>query len=254
MGVFESIAYGRDNGSIELQYMNPIIFYRSVEQQIGSGDNAILGADFKANFLKHFSAYGQLVLDEFKISEVMSKEGWWGNKQAYQLGLKYIDAFGISNLDFQIERNYIRPFVYTHKDNYRNYSHYNQAIAHPMGANLKELVLMARYQPLPRLELKTRVFLVNFGADTGNSNFGGNILTDYTNHGLNYGHFTGQGVQTSLQKTDLTATYQFKHNVFVDLTLTQRKEVVGLSTIEVKNATIISGALRWNIRERRHDF
>ena len=67
IGIFESLVFGRTdpskNGQFDFNYLNPVIFYRSIEQQLGSEDNAMLGADLKINFLKHFSFYSQLVLD-----------------------------------------------------------------------------------------------------------------------------------------------------------------------------------------------
>src|SRR5690606_40679865 len=79
-------------------YLNPIIFYRSLEHQDGSLDNAMVGMDYKINFARHFSFYGQFMLDEFKLDEVLSGEGWWANKFGIQTGLKYINVFGIDNL------------------------------------------------------------------------------------------------------------------------------------------------------------
>ncbi|HEU0064504.1 MAG TPA: hypothetical protein VFQ58_05715, partial [Flavisolibacter sp.] len=48
VGVMEGIIFGRKD-HFDFGYLNPIIFYRSVEQQNGSPDNAIAGLDFKAN-------------------------------------------------------------------------------------------------------------------------------------------------------------------------------------------------------------
>ena len=52
---------------------------------------------------------------------------------AYKLGLKYIDVLGIDNLDYQVEWNTARPYTYSHYDD-ANYTHYNQALAHPVGS------------------------------------------------------------------------------------------------------------------------
>ena len=43
IGLFESIVFSRPN-HFELQYLNPVIFYRTVEQMVGSPDNAMIGA------------------------------------------------------------------------------------------------------------------------------------------------------------------------------------------------------------------
>jgi len=56
VGVWESVVFHR-NEQFELQYLNPIIFYRSIEQLIGSPDNTTLGIDYRSNFLKSFSSW-----------------------------------------------------------------------------------------------------------------------------------------------------------------------------------------------------
>ena len=68
-GIFESVIASRKQ-QFELQYLNPIIFYRSVEHSLGSPDNVILGANFKWNIAKKCQIYGQLVLDEFYFKEI----------------------------------------------------------------------------------------------------------------------------------------------------------------------------------------
>jgi hypothetical protein len=106
IGVFESVMFRREN-TFELQYLNPIIFYRSIEQALGSPDNAFIGFDFKVNIPKHVQIYSQFLLDEFNFKKEFSTPGkskiyslfhprkWWGNKFAAQLGIKYIDAFDV---------------------------------------------------------------------------------------------------------------------------------------------------------------
>ncbi|MEQ9007112.1 MAG: hypothetical protein RLP12_04450, partial [Ekhidna sp.] len=95
IGLFESVMYGDSTGGLKVEYLNPVIFYRAVEQQNGSEDNALIGTDFKWNIKNRISLYGQLVIDEMIISEVLAGDGWWGNKQGFQLGAKYVDPFGL---------------------------------------------------------------------------------------------------------------------------------------------------------------
>ena len=51
----------------ELHYLTPIIFYRAVEQDLGSPDNAFIGLDYKINFFETAQVYGQFLLDEFNL-------------------------------------------------------------------------------------------------------------------------------------------------------------------------------------------
>ncbi|HEX2684252.1 MAG TPA: hypothetical protein VHL77_09980, partial [Ferruginibacter sp.] len=175
VGLFEAVIFGRKN-HFEFSYLNPIIFLRGAEQQNGSADNAIIGLDFKANAGHQGQFYGQFVLDEFVLKEVRSGNGWWGNKYAVQFGTKYIDAFEFKNFDIQAEVNLARPFTYSHFDSVANYTHYNQPLAHPLGANFIEGIFLAYYQPKPKWTTQFRFVIWNQGVDSVNSNFGGNIF------------------------------------------------------------------------------
>lgn len=256
VGLFEAIMFGRPDSlgsGFELTYLNPIIFYRSIEQQGGSSDNAILGADFKWNFASRFSLYGQVVLDEFKLDEVTSGEGWWANKVATQVGLKYIDVLGINNLDLQLEANSARPYTYSHKDIYINYAHYRQPLAHPLGANFKEYLAIVRYQPINRLKLTAKAVIMSTGLDENNSNWGADILLDYRTREQDYGNETGQGISTDIMYMDFTASFMLRHNLFIDLQHVYRKEESELvSRNNTTNFTSI--AFRLNIPSRQHIF
>jgi len=190
IGVFESVVFRREN-TFELQYLNPIIFYRSIEQALGSPDNAFIGFDFIINIPKHVQMYGQLLLDEFNFKKEFSTPGkskvyslfhprkWWGNKFAAQFGIKYIDAFGVDHLDLQLEANMARPYTYSHYDTITSWTHYNQPLAHPLGANFKEIIFQVKYQPIQKLFLSSRFIYDNKGEDDDTTNWGGNPLKVY---------------------------------------------------------------------------
>jgi len=111
IGLFEAIIFGRPD-HFEFGYLNPIIFYRSIEQQNGSFDNALVGLDAKLNVKHTLQFYGQLLIDEFVLSALKENNGSWVNKWGIQAGAKYIDAFRIKNFDLQFETNRVRPFTY----------------------------------------------------------------------------------------------------------------------------------------------
>ncbi|WP_439880428.1 hypothetical protein ACSX1A_14875 [Pontibacter sp. MBLB2868] len=257
IGVFEQVVFARDKGKFELQYLNPIIFYRAIEQAVGSEDNAMLGADFRWNIHNRLQLYGQLELDEFVLKEVKAMNGWWANKQAGQIGAKYIDAFGLSNLDLQGEVNIIRPYTYQHRNSTTNYQHYNQSLAHPIGANLAELIGIVYYQPVPRLMLTGKAIATRYGqdiiTDTDTLNYGGSVLLPYTTRVSDYGNEIGQGNTTNQLHLDLTATYQFRHNMFLDLKGILRRTDAEINALD-RNTTFFSFAFRWNIPQRLHEF
>ncbi|WP_207436275.1 hypothetical protein [Sabulibacter ruber] len=257
VGVFESTIFGRSKGRFELQYLNPLIFYRAIEQGLGSSDNALLGADFKWNIFNRVQLYGQFMLDEFLLSEVRAGNGWWGNKFAVQGGAKYIDAFGVPNLDLQGEINVVRPFTYQHEAPYNNYQHYQQPLAHPLGANLAEAIAIVRYQPLPKFTLTAKAIATRYGQDpeprNPNSNFGGNVLKPYTTRASNYGYSIGDGVTTDQLYGEVNLSYQILYNMHVDLTQIVRRANAEIDAFD-QNSAFTAISFRWNIPQRTHEF
>jgi hypothetical protein len=234
-------------------YLNPVIFFRGLEHQGGSKDNAILGFDLKYNFLRRFSFYSQFLLDEFLLDEVRSGDGWWANKYGYQLGLKYINAFWIKNLDLNLEYNVARPYTYAHINTYTNFANYNMPLAHPTGANFKEFIFLARYQPISRFTFTGKFVVSDYGEDDENSNWGKDVMKTYITREQEYGNTIGQGLTTQLRYFNFTATYQFKHNVFFDLDLVLHNVESELSLID--NNVFFTGIhFRWNIPRREFDF
>jgi hypothetical protein len=257
LGIFETVVYGRERANgrnpIEISYMVPAIFFRATEQQIGSADNALLGLDWKYNFLRSFSFYGQVNFDEFVLKELTAGEGWWANKFGIQAGLKYVDVFGVDNLDLQLEGNISRPYNYTHRDNFASYTHFLQPLAHPFGANFKEVLAIVRYQPKATWFITARGFVNQFGADTDNTNFGSDVLKPYTSRENNYGNFIGQGISTTVLYTDFTLSKMIKHNLFVDLRHVFRMQS---SDIPARDNTtnFTQFSIRLHIPHRDHDF
>ncbi|MEQ6120077.1 hypothetical protein [Reichenbachiella sp. MALMAid0571] len=262
LGIFESVIFHRGDSTgtaIEFNYLNPVIFYSTIEQQTGSPDNALLGFDFKWNAKKGVSFYGQFILDELIVGELKSGRGWWGNKYAYQLGGKYYDAFKIPHLDLQAEYNYARPFTYSHESIFTNYTQYRQPLAHPLGANFKEKIFIARYQPLKKVYLTGKVIQADYGTDPEGENFGSDVLKSYNSRidnvrsNTDYGYNTGDGVSNKLLFVDLTVSYRLKHNLFVDLRHVYRK-MESESSINNFNTQFSSLSLRLNIAARDYSF
>jgi hypothetical protein len=253
IGLFEGVIFGRKD-RFDFSYLVPVIFYRSIEQQNGSFDNSVAGIDFKANIKKRAQVYGQFLLDEFILSEIRKNTGFWANKWAIQLGAKYIDALGIRNLDLQVEMNRARPFTYSHRDSVANYSHYNQPLAHPLGANFEELVAIARYQPLPRLFIQAKAIYFMRGVDSATgSNFGGNIFLPNVPpfRTAESGFNIGGGVKTTGLNASLAVSYELRENLFLDFSaLVRRFTANGVNT----NTSLITAGIRLNMQRREYDY
>lgn len=257
VGVFEAEVFSRDR--LDLSYLNPIILYRYVESSLGSRDNAFIGIDFKANFLSHFLVYSQFMLDEFRLRPLLAGKGDWTNKFAVQIGAKYIDAFGVPNLDLQTEFNLARPYTYSHESSptvtsgQTNYAHYSQPLAHPLGSNFMEGLGIVRFQR-QKLSANGIFGVMMFGADPAvDINYGGNILKDYTFRFRDEGNFIGQGRKTVTTYADLRLSYMIRHNIFLEGRYLYRFQDSQNKAQSYTDQTA-SFALRWNLPYRNWVF
>lgn len=255
IGLFEGVVFGRKD-RFDFGYLNPIIFYRSIEQQNGSFDNSVAGLDAKANLGRKVQLYGQLCLDEFLLSEITKSNGYWGNKWAIQAGAKYIDAFGVSNLDLQVEANVTRPYTFSHRDSVANYTHYNQPMGHPLGANFKEFIGIARYQPAPKWLAVAKMIYYQQGRDSSSISYGSNIfLPNIPPYRVgDFGHALASGWKTNVLYAAFLLSYELRENLFFELNATYRKQESKTAPIVSKNSSIVSFGLRWNMHRREFDY
>ena len=251
IGLFEAVMYSENP---DVTYFNPIIFYKAIVNQNGASDKSIIGVDGKYNFAKHFSIYGQVLINEFKLNEVVGGKGWWGNKQALQLGLKYVNAFNISNLDFQIETNIVRPYVYSAKDSSASsYTNTNMSLGHPLGANFMEFIFLGKYQPMNRMNLTFKSFVIKQGLDSNGKDWGSNPILPYTSRVSDYGNHIGQGDLSHTMFLDFTLTYMIKHNLFIDLKQITRNQTSESGLFDLKDS-YTSISLRLNMQPRLQEF
>ena len=253
IGLFEAVIFERNN-FFELNYLNPLILYRSIEGALGSPDNVLIGLDARWNAFGKIQWYGQLMLDEFKFDELfLERRGWWANKYAFQVGLKALNLLGIDHLDVALEYNQARPYTYTHRDSTANYAHFNQALAHPLGANFKEGIVRLRYQPSHNWLLEARFIRFHSADDSPGSNWGSNILLSYQTREQDYGNSIGQGISYKGFIAGLDLSYQVKHNLFLDLNLFYRQKDSTDDRLDLQTRYVSSG-LRMNLGRQRFDF
>lgn len=235
IGLFENVVWrGTDTNQVrtfEVNYMNPIILLRPQEYSIGSSDNSFLGLNMSATLFKRVKLYGQLGLDEFYLKEVKAGNGWWGNKHAWQIGAKYINALGIKGLKLQFEYNQTRPYTYSHGAPQQNYAHYGTALANPFGANYKEFQGFVTYRH-NSWELSWQIMYCISGRDSsaGSANMGQNIFLSYNTRFQDYENYTTQGVRTTVAQSHLKFTYFLipDLNMRLELGYMQRSEENGM--------------------------
>jgi len=254
VGLYDNVVFSRAD-YFDFSYLNPIIFLVAAQQENGSPDKTTVGLDFKANIGHATQVYGQLLINEFVLHEVLHySNGWWGNKQGLQLGIKYIDAFNVKNFDLQFEGNVVRPYTYSHNDTVSNYSHYNQPLAHPLGSNFEEFIAIARYQPVYKWNIEAKLIYYKQGLDSGGENLGNNIFLDYTTRPRDYGFKIGSGVPATCVNLSAVVSWEAKENLFIDLSAMYRTYKVSAAIPTTTSSTTLTIGLRMNMFRRQYDY
>jgi hypothetical protein len=252
-GLFEAVVWRHDSyRDFEFNYINPIIFLRPVENSVGSPDNELLGFNMKIRINPRNIIYGQLLIDEFLLDEVRAGNGWWGNKQAFQLGVKNYSIAKIKNLNFQTEFNYVRPYTYQHRSTAQNYGQYNQPLAHPLGANFYESVTFLSYR-WRNFFFETKFNYVLAGKDRANKNDGGYIFYNYDTRSSEYGHYVGTGLETKIMYKEFRLEYLVnpKTNMNIEFGITDRSYK---NEVETTYSTLVYVGLRMALENYYFDF
>ncbi|RKX17931.1 MAG: hypothetical protein DRP35_10105 [Candidatus Zixiibacteriota bacterium] len=175
VGLFEGFIWHTSdstyNNRFNANYFLPVPGYREAVYGLNDLNNAVVGLNMSSRIGKKVKFYGQYVVDDFK------EQPFTFNKDGYQLGLYIFSPFGLKGLKLQAEYNKVKPFTYSFQTNTnQNYSHFSQPLAHPMGANFNETILMVDYS-VKDFFIHLRYSMAVEGIDSLGVNFGQNIFT-----------------------------------------------------------------------------
>lgn len=263
IGLFESVLWTNSNDrGFDVNYLNPIVFYRAIEFESGQGaGNALLGATAKYKFGDNINAYGQFILDEFSLSDIKAGEKSWKNKYGYQLGLKYYNAFKVDHLLLQLEYNRVRPYTYSHNTVVLNYGHYNQSMAHLWGANFSELILIGRYRYKRWFGDAKFIFGMrglDYNNETDSYSYGGDIYRDYNDRPFDTGIEVGQGIKAKSFYGNLQAGYLVNPasnlKLFADITVRNFNPNATTATTFKNNTVWLNFGLRTDLFNWYFDF
>jgi hypothetical protein len=126
----------------DFAYLNPIPFLRPIEFSRGSPDNMVMGLHAKFLAAKGTYLYTQAMLDDLNIQATRdSGQQHLNNKYSFQFGAKHFGRLGGVQVMARAEYNYARPYIYGHRKPGQSYTHFQQALAHPLNANFHEGII-----------------------------------------------------------------------------------------------------------------
>lgn len=268
LGFFDSVIWADsdDQGhkrGFDFTYGNPIIFLRPIEASNGSPDNAIIGFNGKYKLSNEITAYGQFSLDEFESKNFFSNTGSSRNKYGWQIGIRGADAFNVKRLNYLVEYNGAKPYTYSQLSSIKNYAQQNEPLAHPWGANFKEVVCLLNYS-YKRFDFSGQATYGHYGLDYNNLNWGKDIFLSYAmparytgpvggNSSYTTGNYIGQGITTNLYYAEGKIAYLLnpKYNLRIEFGAQYRKET---NSAFKDNITMITLGLRSSFRNLYQDI
>ena len=179
LSFFEGIILNNPDsrGKFTLNYdiVDPIpfvdVFFRNGNNQ--NKINSLGGLNLCWRINPNLQVYNQWIFDDPLHKEPDGTTSI--DRYGYQLGVKYFNVLNIKNLYFQGEYNLVRPFTYAQVDSVISYSHFDQPLAHPLGANFYELTSISNYR-FKRFFAEYILTYAKYGSDSGTGLAGKDIL------------------------------------------------------------------------------
>lgn len=255
IGLFQGMIFEAADSSnkehVDFNTFNPVIGVNSAVYGLNNKNNVLLGTTLRLKIAKKIFIYGQFMLDDL----ASEKSGEVGNKYGYQAGLKCFDLFTLKNLHFQLEYNSVRPYAYAADNAFQSYTHYNQALAHPLGANFNEVVGFINYR-LKDFFIQIKGNYAVKGNDSSFYNYGGNIFRSSSTFPVTQdleGIETAQGVKTTIMYQDIHIGYMINpaRNSNIVIGITNRSQMMGAVTT---NTQFVYVGWRTSLANFYYDF
>ncbi|HVS94417.1 MAG TPA: hypothetical protein VHE59_20405 [Mucilaginibacter sp.] len=232
-----------DDGSrhgFDINYINPILFAKSIAPSGPIPDNTFIGFNGKYKVLNKTIIYAQVLFDQSAGAN---------GKNGYQLGLRGADLFKINSFNYLFEFNTAKPYTYSNQYPLVNYTDLTEPLAHPFGANFKEVLGILNYS-IGRFDFEGQLNYAKYGLDVNNLNYGKNIFApDIGEVGGN----TGQGLSTTFKYAQgkISLLINPKYNLRLEAGAVLRQE--SNAQMDQKTALITFG-LRSTFRDLYSDF
>ncbi|MCX6155817.1 MAG: hypothetical protein NT007_16855 [Candidatus Kapabacteria bacterium] len=135
---WENIVYSERG--IDIGYLNPFSFLKSVEHALHDRDNSGMGLDFTARPIRGLQLKGSFFVDDLWFEEI--GKGNWTNKWSWNIA-----AMGelIKSLDMGIEYARVEPYTYSHFNPSNNMTNDYRRFASIIPANADMTSMMFRY-------------------------------------------------------------------------------------------------------------
>ncbi|WP_153800339.1 hypothetical protein [Foetidibacter luteolus] len=231
---------------VNYSMFSPIMFAHGSKSPSGISNNMMAGLNASYRVVKGTTIYAQAVADN------LGSSGTWKSRYGLQLGVRSTDVL-TPGLNLLAEFNTARPYMYATSSVNTNYSHLNQPLAHPLGANFREGIFIADYS-YKRFWFRLELLVSKYGDDsTSLHNYGRDIFKNIATRSAEDDVKMLQGVKSDLLFGDFKAAYILndKTNMRIEAGLTLRNDKNSLRTYKDRFFYI---GLRSSFRNLFYDF
>lgn len=166
-----SIVYSADNAKV--QYLNPMMFYKSVDHTYNStdgtgrnvGQNSQMFFDVSFRGIKNVFLYYTLFVDELKMERWKNDDEF--NFYSYKTGVKFTQL--LPNTSFGFEYTHTTPLTYQHHVTTTTFESNSYNMGHYLRDNAEEYYAFIHYRPLKNLRFKLSYTHVRKGEEYGYS-------------------------------------------------------------------------------------
>ncbi|UCF63781.1 MAG: hypothetical protein JSW33_14650 [bacterium] len=212
IGLSEGVVYG--DRSLQLGYLNPISFFKSVEHYYGDRDNGVLGVDFEWRMWPGAKIFGEWFIDDITTTKLGTK--WYGNKFGYQAGTFLVNPLFFKNADLLAEYGRVKPYVYSHSYyDYNKYKHYDTVLGHYIGPNSDQIFLRFRQRFSKFLMAAIEYEHYRHGSNPADRNVGGDPDHPWESGDSPEVIFL-DGVRKSQQTYGASVHYEIVRNLFLE--------------------------------------
>lgn len=164
---WEGVLYA--NRSIDLAYLNPLSFLKTLEHQLHDRDNSIMGMQFVIRPIKNIQIKSSFLLDDIMFEKIGT--GFWSNKTAFNIaGLASFDF----NADIGIEYSRVEPYTYSHFNYQTSYTNDSLLIGSILLPNSEQYGLLLQYWWGQKFPIKFKLTYTRHGENIYDPN--GNLI------------------------------------------------------------------------------
>jgi len=217
-GINEMVIYS--NRSVDAAYLNPFIFFESVQRARKERDNTFLVFDVKSSPRDNFQLRASVLFDDINFKTFGTHT--WDNRWAMQIGLLFAEPLTLENTMFRCEYTRIEPYVFSHgRSRENNYSHDGYLLGTSLQPNSENYFFEITYQANEDWSNAVRMNMTRHGnnVDSTNGNYrnvGGNFLLPHRKHDAQHVTFL-DGVLEKETRLEFISTFEFIREYFFDV-------------------------------------